>query len=54
MFSILSGLLNIGLNVAMIPVLGSMGAAIATLCVTIFISGLNIMYLWIYIRRTPA
>ena len=54
LFSILSGLLNIGLNVALIPVLGSLGAAVATLCVTIFITGLNIVYLWVYIRRIPA
>lgn len=53
LFSILSGLMNIGLNLTLIPALGSQGAAFATLIVTVFITGLNILYLWRYLRTLP-
>lgn len=49
-FSILSGLLNIGLNLALIPALGSPGAAYATLTVTCFILLLNGIYLKRYLQ----
>lgn len=50
-FSILSGVLNIGLNLLLIPVLGSIGAAVATLTVTCFILILNVVYLWRYLKK---
>ena len=50
-FSVLSGVLNICLNMTLIPWIGSAGAAIATLTVTAFISVLNISYVLRYIRK---
>lgn len=47
----ISGILNIILNLSLIPSLGSAGAAIATVIVTIFIVGLDIMYLFRYLKR---
>ena len=44
-FSIASGLLNVTLNLALIPKLGSQGAAYATLTVSCFILMLNFVYL---------
>ena len=44
-FSVASGLLNIGLNLLLIPRLGSPGAACATLTVTAVILGMNVIYL---------
>lgn len=44
-FSILSGLLNVGLNLVLIPKFGSQGAAYATLIVSCFILALNYVYL---------
>ena len=50
-FSILSGLLKIGLNIWLIISYGSMGAAFATLAVTVCIVILNTVYLqWNYKR----
>lgn len=43
-FAVISGVLNIGLNILLIPVLGSMGAAIATLIVTIVIGVMDCIY----------
>ena len=43
-FSIISGVLNICLNLLLIPWLGAMGAAIATLCVTITVAVLDLTY----------
>ena len=51
-FSLLSGVLNIGLNLLLIPVLGSAGAAYATLAVTCCIVAMNIVYLWRDYRKT--
>ena len=45
-FSLFSGVLNIGLNLLLIPSLGSAGAAYATLAVTCCIVIMNIVYLW--------
>ena len=45
LFSVMSGILNIILNMTLIPWLGSAGAAVATLLVTIFIATLNVTYL---------
>lgn len=50
-FAIASGLLNIGLNLLLIPSLGSPGAAYATLAVTCFILMLNVVYLWKYFKE---
>ena len=44
-FSVISGVLKIGLNICLIPVLGSMGAAVSTLMITIFIVVMNGAYL---------
>lgn len=46
LFSTLSGVLNIGMNLLLIPGFGSMGAATATLCVTGCIVLMNALYLW--------
>lgn len=43
-FAVLSGVLNICLNILLIPVLGSAGAAIATLIVTIVIAIMDCIY----------
>ena len=51
-FSILSGVLNIGLNLLLIPRLGSPGAAYATLTVTCFILMLNGIYLKRYLKES--
>lgn len=48
-FSILSGLLNIAMNLALIPMMGSVGAAVATLIVSCFILLLNGIYLAKYL-----
>ena len=50
-FSVLSGALKIGLNVWLILSLGSIGASIATLAVTVCIVILNICYLSHYYRK---
>lgn len=44
LFCVLSGILNIGLNVLMIYLWGSIGAAIATTCVTIIIVITELLY----------
>lgn len=49
-FSVLSGVLNICLNLLLIPLYGSNGAAFATLTVTCFILLLNAVYLWRYLK----
>lgn len=49
-FSILSGLLNIGLNLLLIPRLGSPGAAYATVTVTAVILAMNVIYLRRYLK----
>lgn len=48
LFSTISGLMNVALNLCLIPVFGSAGAAIATLIVTSVITLLNSAYLWRY------
>lgn len=50
LFSVVSGILNIGLNLCLIPVLGSAGAAIATLLVTVVITVMNALYLWRFFK----
>ena len=45
LFAVLSGVLNICLNLLLIPWIGSIGAAVATLVVTIFITILNVGFL---------
>ena len=49
-FSILSGVLNVALNLALIPKFGSLGAAYATLTVSCFILALNFVYLRRYLK----
>lgn len=49
-FSIISGLLNIGLNLLLIPRLGSPGAAYATVTVTSVILLMNVVYLRQYLK----
>ena len=51
-FSILSGVLNIGLNLLLIPRFGSLGAAYATLIVSCFILALNYVYLRRYLKNS--
>lgn len=50
-FSVLSGVLNIALNYVLITSLGSIGAAVATLIVTICIAIMNTLYLVSYYRK---
>ena len=50
-FAIISGALNIFLNLLLIPRLGSPGAAYATLTVTCFILTLNVVYLWRFFQK---
>jgi O-antigen/teichoic acid export membrane protein len=50
-FSLISGVLNIALNLLLIPTLGSIGAAYATLAVTCCIVAMNIVYLWRNYRK---
>ncbi len=53
-FSLLSGALNIGLNLLLIPTLGSAGAAYATLAVTCCIVAMSIAYLWNDYRKAQT
>ena len=46
LFSVLSGLLKIGLNLWLISSLGSIGASVSTLTVTICVTVMNILYLY--------
>lgn len=50
-FAVLSGLLDIVLNLLLIPVLGSIGAAVATLLVTAFIAVLDVSYVVRYLNK---
>ncbi|MBP3673099.1 MAG: oligosaccharide flippase family protein [Oscillospiraceae bacterium] len=50
-FAIISGVLDICLNLILIPVLGSAGAAIATLAVTAFIAVLDVSYVVHYLKK---
>lgn len=45
-FSLLSGVINIVLNMLLIPVYGSIGAAIATVCVSFIMGIASVAYLW--------
>lgn len=51
LFSVLSGLLKIGLNVWLIASLGSVGASVATLAVTVCVVLMNVLYLVHQLRR---
>lgn len=51
LFSVLSGILNICLNLALIPWLGAAGAAIATLIVTITVAVLDCTYVLHHFRK---
>lgn len=51
LFAVVSGILNIILNLTLIPWLGAAGAAIATLIVTITIAGLDCIYVLRYFRK---
>ena len=49
-FSVISGVLKIGLNIWLIGTLGSVGAAVSTVAVTVCIVVLNVLYLWRQLR----
>ncbi|MBE6939114.1 MAG: flippase [Ruminococcaceae bacterium] len=51
LFAVLSGVLNIGLNLCLIPSLGSVGAAVATLCVSCCVVAMNTVYLILYAKK---
>jgi O-antigen/teichoic acid export membrane protein len=51
LLSLLSGLANIGLNILLIPLFGTMGAALATLSVTCLITLLYFVYLQRFYRQ---
>ena len=50
-FSVVSGVLNICLNLLLIPWLGATGAAIATLIVTITVAALDCTYVLHHFKR---
>ena len=50
-FSLLSGIINIVMNLLLIPVYGSIGAAIATVCVSCIMGIASGGYLWKYLRH---
>ena len=50
--SVFSGLLNICLNLTLIPVLGAIGAAVATVSVSATVAVLDFLYVWRYFRKT--
>lgn len=50
-FAIMSGVLDICLNLLLIPALGSAGAAVATLAVTTFIAILDVSYVVHYLKK---
>lgn len=51
LFAVISGLLNICFNLLLIPHFGAMGAAVATLIVTISISAMDCAYVFQYFRK---
>lgn len=51
LFAVISGLLNICLNLLLIPRFGAMGAAVATLIVTISISVMDCTYVFHFFRK---
>lgn len=51
LFAAVSGVLNVVLDIALIKQMGSMGAAIATVVVTLFIALLEIGYIYSYSKR---
>lgn len=53
-FAGIAGLLNIVLDVIFIKAMGSIGAAIATLIVTLFVTVLECIYVYPYIRRKKS
>ena len=50
-FAVISGVLNIILNMLLIPWLGASGAAIATLIVTLTVAAMDCTYVWHYFRK---
>ena len=53
-FTIFSGIANIGINILLIPIFGSIGAAMATLTVSIGMLLANIFYLGLYFKKTQT
>jgi O-antigen/teichoic acid export membrane protein len=51
LFAVVSGLLNIVLNMLLIPRLGAVGAAIATLIVTLSVAAMDCTYVLRYFRK---
>ena len=52
MIAVFSGLLNICLNLTLIPILGAIGAAVATVSVSATVAVLDFLYVWRYFRKT--
>ena len=50
--AVFSGLLNVCLNLTLIPRLGSIGAAVATLCVSLTVAVLDFLYVFRQFRKT--
>ena len=51
LFAVISGVLNIILNLLLIPWLGAAGAAVATLIVTISVAAMDCGYVMHYFRK---
>lgn len=49
--SVISGLANVGLNIVLIMNFASMGAAMATLLITVFVMALELIYLSVYFKK---
>jgi len=51
LFAVISGVLNIGLNMLLIPRLGAVGAAVATLIVTLTVAAMDCSYVLHYFKK---
>ena len=52
--AVFSGLLNVCLNLTLIPILGAIGAAVATVTVSAVVAALDFLYLWRTFRKVEG
>jgi O-antigen/teichoic acid export membrane protein len=50
-FSVVSGILKVGINILLIGALGSVGASISTVAITFCVVAMNCLYLWRQFRK---
>ena len=50
-FSVVSGILKVGINILLIGSLGSVGASISTVVITLSVVAMNSLYLWRQLRK---